>query len=286
MSQFITRLQCIAIISSTFAGTALNDFLHISDPLLATPYEFDPLGDIIEGNIQQPGGKHKPLSQTKSTDCVVFVDDVLSKIYANNEQEITENRQHLRYNSKPYHWFNRNHFTETQWLPAAQKFLTPYAPIEKTRLITQPHNASAWWNDHYTKALKITTLTPEQDQAFHKNIHTSYPSHVTLRYWPWSSIFDKNVLKHDFQPLQSHGWAVVLCVRKNWPTTGTPPTKLLISHMGFIWNKHGELLFRHASVKKGIVDVNFTDYFKENINNPTWAGLIILHPKESKSSQA
>lgn len=293
MSQFKAYLLCSITMAMLHSQPSLTNFLDISDPLLGTPYQFDPLGDPVEGNLSQPGHpSSRPTTPNATTDCVVFVDDVISQLYAltadpeNSDNSLSKRRNNierirlsLRYKKSPYSWFHRNHFTETDWLTASNRYLEPYAPHDSTLTITQDHHQNKWWENHYQKA-KAYALSAEQEQAFQENILAEYPSQVTLRYWPWNNIIDHqgNILP-TFKPCHPHRWAVVLFVRKNWPTSLDAPTPILISHLGFLWDNNGVLTLRHASVKHGVVDVPLETYLSDKTSHPSWIGLSILQPK-------
>lgn len=283
MSQFTLLYLILAIPAQLLAGTTLSDFLRVSDPMLGTPYQFDPRGDVIEGNFSQPGAMSRPVHTSESTDCLVFVNDVLSMLHANTLSEVDEIRLSLYYKKEPHHWFNRNHFTETDWLKAIQPYQTAYAPLNKTKLITQAHNARQWWKKNLQTHAN-SKLSAEQKLAFKTNIEQNYPKTVTLRYWPWDTLMRNGKLDNSNNLLQKHGWAVVLFVRKDWPSPEVSPTPLLISHMGFLWNNKGQIMLRHARLRDKVVDVPFEDYIQDKIDTPSWAGIIILHPKLKAST--
>lgn len=268
-------LGCCAALFAQTHPPSLDEFLAASDPWLGTPYLFDPVGDLIEGPWKQPGAPDRPTVPASALDCVSFVDDVLARIYGDSPTSIEVIRTHLRYQHAPYDWFHRNHFTDIDWIPAAEAYLTPYGS-EHLAHVSQRYDLPKWWQQLYEQSIKQGPLTPEQSASFEQNIQNSKIQDITLTYWPWHAVVANDTRLNRFDPLDGYGWAVVLFVRHEWPKEGQ---KLLISHLGFLWNKDDTLILRHAGRQHGVEDVPFVDYIRDKTTNASWLGVMVLRPK-------
>lgn len=271
---------CFVVLHAQTFDPDLGRFLETSDPWLGTPYAFDPVGDLIEGAWRQPGAPDRPSTPRDALDCVSFVDDTLARMYGDTSERVEVIRTHLRYASAPYDWFHRNHFTDLDWLKAAQSYLTPYVSSQMETAVLD-YDLSTWWRMQYERAKSTTQLTPEQKTSFENKMKEERRETMRLKYWPWSSIMDDHGFLKRFNPLKDYGWAVVLFVRHGWPKDDV---KLLISHMGFIWDNKGTVTLRHAGRSHGVEDVPLFSYLSDKKEHPSWIGMVVLRPKPKEST--
>lgn len=264
----------LVLITNIYAGISLSDFLETSSKMIGTKYQFSPRSDIEPGELTDPNGHS---ANNSATDCFVFINEVLSKLY-----NIDVNL--LRYKKKPYNWFNRIHFIETDWLEKTKSFLKEYTIHGETLITTQNRDEAAWFLEQQKQA---TSLNPAQIEAFSSQIRIQHQPTITLSYLPWSSIFENNEIKSSFRPFNDKKWAIALFVRNNYPKNAS--TNIAISHMAFIWDNNGVVTIRQASSLYGSVFdmplkfMNFEEEKYNKIKNPSYLGLLILQPQDVRN---
>jgi len=99
-------------------GVAPLDVFHhrldsISHSFLGRPYRFGPLG---EGDVAL--GDPAPRFRTDSFDCVTYIETMEALARTAKPDSILPVLDHIRYDRGQVAWMHRNHFTESDWLPA------------------------------------------------------------------------------------------------------------------------------------------------------------------------
>ncbi len=211
----------------------LSDFMSISDRFLGCEYVFDPLAEGISA---------------KSFDCVTFVDTVMALLYAKDDKHFERTWQKLRYQGKGVSYLQRNHIVELHWLK--RQNLKPWQPA------CCSHQEKAFIDEggFYTQLCLRKGVSDADCQPYQQRSG----KWVTL---PVIGFEELSRLHYsDFPDL-----SLVLVTRHDWPKEKAGlGTQLLVSHLGFVYRKDGQLRFRQASsVLKKVVDVNFQEYIND-----------------------
>jgi len=199
-----------------------------AEKYIGAPYVLGPLGEGATAPYDAD-----PLKRTDAFDCLTFVETVLSDARGMDLQKI-------RYFDRRVDWFNRNHWTETEWIPNA-KMLGLIRPVDfgaaaKTHAIV---DLKKWYR----------TEIPHPAGAHDRKIIESARSfQMSVPYVPRDNITPELLagMPHD---------ALVFFIRcdvKNPVVRGD-----MISHTGFLF---GGRDLMHAGEKKGVERIDLLEY--------------------------
>lgn len=185
-----------------------------------------------------------PLIRFDAFDCTTFVETVLAD---GNLEKLTK----IRYTNGIPDFINRNHFIETDWIKNNADLV--YNATEKygeTKLRTVVIDKQNWMKKNHN----IDINTPLQT--------------VELNYIPYMNISDI----HPQTPV------IILFIANTGKIRDKIGTDLAVRHMGILL-PNGVL--RHASRKAGrVVDVNFSKYIKQIMENKNNLGIMVLEIKK------
>jgi len=230
MKIFYILAFCFVGISTAFGAT-------IGERYVGARYVNNPLG---EGR----GVDTDPLIRTDAFDCTTFVETALADGDVNKLTKI-------RYKDGVVNFENRNHFTETDWLPNNANIVTDVtSKYGRTAVRRVKIDRANWLKKNYN----IDNRTARQN--------------VNLNYIPYRTIKKINNTK----PL------VVLFVGDKYKNDNSIGTDLAIMHMGFLL-PDGTL--RHASSERGrVVDTDFYEYVANRQKSPHNLGVMLLEIKK------
>lgn len=185
-----------------------------------------------------------PLIRFDAFDCTTFVETVLAD---GNVKKLNQ----IRYADGIPDFKNRNHFIETDWIKNNSNSV---------------HDAT----EKYGKT-KLRTVVIDKQKWMKKNHNidiNAQPQTVKLKYIPYKNISDI----HPKAPV------VILFISDAGKIRDKIGTDLAVRHMGILL-PNGVL--RHASRKAGrVVDVIFSEYVKQIMENKNNLGIMILEIKK------
>lgn len=256
----------------------------ISDRFMNHPYRLGALGEGEDAPYDQ-----SPLYRTDSFDCETFVDTVLAIALSNNVDEFKQCIRKVRYWQGQAKFTTRNHFTDLDWNKnnQQQRYLNditldlkdahnqPVALIA-TAIIDKP----SWYRHLTTANIKLHHPNPgEQKQRLLELQQQGSQLPVTestIPYIPLTTLFFQDGRPNKALFAQIPNAAIIEIIRPNWDLRSQIGTCLNVSHLGFVFWKNGELLFRQAStVYNKVVDVSFVDYLRKAQSSPTIKGINI-----------
>ena len=101
---------------------------------------------------------------------------------------------------------------------------------------------------------------------------------------PLAVLFDAQQKANLYLFDQIPSGAIVEIVRPNWDLTQRIGTHLNVSHMGFVFRRNGQLLFRDASgLKQSVAETPLMDYLRQYLSSPTVKGInvhVVLEPQQ------
>ena len=208
---------------------------YIGKQYLGAKYIINPLGE-------EKAPDDDPLIRTDAFDCTTFVETSLAD---GDVDKLTA----IRYKDGKIDLFNRNHFTEIDWLEN-NEFENISAMYGKTDVRKVIIDKKSWFKHVY-------------------NIETDFDKqYATIEYIPY-----KNLSKIDIQsPL------IVLFIHNGNGFKDKIGTDLAVVHMGFLL-PDGTL--RHASSSGGgVIDINFDEYVAKRKKKPNNIGVVLLGIKQ------
>lgn len=185
-----------------------------------------------------------PLIRFDAFDCATFVETVLA---GGDVKKLNK----IRYANGIPNIKNRNHFIETDWIKnnswLVQDVTREYGDVRSINVIIDKQN---WFKKNYDINLDI----PEKN--------------INLEYIPYENI---SAIKNK-KPM------IILFITKSGKIKTRIGTDLAVRHMGFLM-PNGVL--RHASKKLGhVVDVKFSEYAKQIMENKNNLGIMLLEIKK------
>lgn len=256
-------------------ATPVDRIIFISKGLLNHPYEEFISGEGAHGDIVT-----KPIWNLTKFDCMTYVETVLALSLARSQSEFNTIIKDIKYKSKPYTFFNRNHFTNVDWnhnnqkklyLKDITKSIAGNKTASQSTIIDKPswYQALATNSDLWQKysGQKLNTESAKKLKSLAKEAQSTKS---VISYIPISEIINTNGDILEKLPTIS----IVEFVRQNWDTK-VLGTDLDISHIGFLIKKDKKIVLRHASQEEKItVDVDFLSYLK-NHNDKSLVGVNI-----------
>lgn len=199
-------------------------------------------------------------------DCVTYVSTVLALAISKDPDDFERNILGINYYDAKPCFENRFHFMSCDWNVQNQK-----NGIVKdiTQLIL----------DDCKNALAIEAVGEIDKPSWYRRQNKLVPSSAQvikarILYLPLTSLFDKAQKPIEAIFSQIPQAAIIEIVRPNWDLRDKIGTRLHVSHLGFVFWKNRQLLFRHASSKQGgVVEVLLTDYLSACIDSPTIKGI-------------
>jgi hypothetical protein len=231
----------------------------LSARFLGMRYVDDPLG---EGQGRDPD----PLVRYDAADCQTFVETVLALASSRNADEAARVLQEIRYSGSVQRYEDRNHFTESQWIPNALRrgFLRDVTRevggddvVDAGKEIT----AEAW-----TKRTQSRNIDLPLEKAPIGSAH-------------FSIIPIDRILSH---AASMPSGTLMLVVRKDLPGYMTR-----ISHMGFVIHKDSATILRHAgSVAGHVVDEDIRAFLARHRKFTKWPveGVWLFAPADRASA--
>lgn len=255
---------------------------YISAYFLNKPYELGPLGEGNNAYFDQ-----SPLYRVDKFDCQTYVDTILALALANNLDEFQRCINTIRYKDGKISFISRNHFTSLDWNRnnAKQgyiKDITASVKDEQGESIAAQATAlidkSSWYQHLSLETIKLTSSTKERQKSRLdklQKIGKQFKKHyVRVAYLPLSTLFNSNKEPKAFLFAQIPNGAIIEIVRPNWDLTKQIGTALNISHLGFVFWKNNQLIFRQASsVSNKIIEIPLVDYLKSALDSPTIKGI-------------
>ena len=247
-------LLCLYLISSVTAAQNMHVLAskhsidQITEQLLGTPYLNNPLPD------------KENLLQTKSFDCMTFVNTVLA-LSTSLPQFANDQLLRLRYHSRPPSLEGRNHFVSVDWLPWLHKHRFIKNTTEKI--------ATQWHIPTHTREGLIDR------QSWFQKQH-QYTTHIPKQHTIINYI-DKDILvtqsPENLAQIPS-GTIIIFIIAPSKQTQQKLGTDLLVSHMGFVIQSHQKTWLVHASSQaKKVTKTSLYDYLKKRHPQKIWLGV-------------
>ncbi len=256
----------------------------VSGHFLGKPYRLGALGEGKNARYDQ-----SPLYRTDSFDCETFVDTVLAIALSNNMTEFKQTLRKIRYQQGQIQFIKRNHFTDLDWNRNNQHqgYLKDITPRFKdshhqkiTLLATATINKPSWYHHLTTANIKLRHPNATQQEIrlleLQKQGSQLPVAESTIPYIPLTRLFLPNGHPNKSLFAQIPNAAIIEIIRPNWDLRDQIGTCLNVSHLGFVFWKNKQLIFRQAStIYQRIVDVPLIDYLKQAQSSPTIKGINI-----------
>ena len=205
---------------------------------IGAPYVLDSLG---EG----PGAPYDsdPIHRTDAFDCLTFVETVLADARGIDLQKI-------RYSGGRVDWFERNHWTESQWIPNAEK-LNLIRPVEFDESVHSHAsvNLGEWYSEKIPPLAKVSGGEPVSVNARdRKIIESAVPFEMSVPYVPRADTTSELLsrLPRDVVVFFIKCGASTPVIRGDY-----------IAHTGFLFGGRNLV---HAGQDAGVVRVDFRGY--------------------------
>ena len=266
----------------------------ISAAFLGQPYQLGPLGEGKKARYDQ-----SPLYRTDSFDCETYVETVLAIALTNTLEGFKQCLRKIRYSQGQAKFIARNHFTDLDWNKNNQQqgYLNDITLQLKddnnqsvALMATATIDKPAWYR-HFTAA-NIKLRYPNAREQKKRLIElqqqgSQFPvSQSTLPYIPLTRLFFEDGRPNKALFAQIPNAAVIEIIRPNWDLRESIGTCLNVSHLGFVFWKNNELLFREASsIYHKVVDVSLIDYLHDALSSPTIKGINIQMVVPEKPTQ-
>ena len=238
---------------------------YFSNQFLGLPYCAGALGEGPDGQYAK-----NPLYRFDAFDCLTYVNTVLALSLADELTNFEQWMLRLNYYDAEPCYFKRYHFMSIDWNPVNQRagFIE-----DITATICDPLGHPLY---------KTATALIDKPQWFqHQGISSVIasqfkPQHAQLNFipLPLDRVYDTQIPNA----------VIIEIVRHNWGMQEKIGTELLVSHLGLVFRRGHQLLFRHASsLQKEVVEVSLHEYLEQQQNIPSVVGInmqkIIKHSK-------
>lgn len=265
---------------------ALSRLEQISGHFLGCPYLLGALGEGSAGRFDQ-----NPLYRTDAFDCLTYVNTVLALFFAENWADFQTKIIAINYRDSQLAYQNRHHFMHdwntdnatVGFLRDITQHITennqPVFRVSNT-LIDRPN----WFRHRQWEDVKLSPDIPEQErrerlEELHALAEQCLAEQSDVPYLPLACLFadDGHAKMTLFNQMPSG--AIVEIVRPNWDLREKIGTHLDISHLGFIFRKEDQLIFRDASLlKKQVADTPLIEYLKKYLDHETIKGINLQLP--------
>ncbi len=247
----------------TFSSHAIENTSHesaiesASQSFLGKPYLVDPLG---EGPSTPPDTD--PVIRFDKFDCQTFVETVLAMAWSSDSQKWKERIIQIRYKSEEVRFDNRNHFVELDWIQnnTGKKILKDITSklFPKDQLET-----------FQTEIIISNIYKPLLKQNVSSQIPREEPAKLT--------VVPLKIFLGNFDISKIPNASIIVIAHKNW-FSKTLESKLLVSHMGFVFQIGDKTSFRHAARKRQVEDAPLKDYLLKNYGASQNTGVLFLQP--------
>ena len=254
----------------------------ISAQFLNKPYLLGALGEGHQARYDQ-----SPRYRIDGFDCETFVDTVLGIALTNHFEGFEHCIQQVRYQQGKAEFITRNHFTDLDWNLNNQR--QGYLKDITSTFIDQDHRSVAqiakavidkpsWYQHFDVSKIKLIHGT-EQEQIKRLKELKSQGKHLPIRiaqiaYIPLTALFDQDGQANQILFDQIPNGAIIEIIRPNWQLKQQIGTCLNVSHLGFVFRKPKQLLFRQASSEyHQVIDVSLIDYLRKARQSPTIKGI-------------
>ncbi|KHD89736.1 MAG: hypothetical protein OM95_01295 [Bdellovibrio sp. ArHS] len=270
----LQRIFSRASQNDVFAKSLSERVDFYSSLFLGKPYLGGALG---EGSTS--AFDNDPLYRFDAFDCTTYVETVVALSLATSEEAFKKILSQVRYLNGEVSLFKRNHFTSVDWTPNAERLgvlrdITADVGAEQTSTLTTLIEKSTWFFRQAPEMVKATDQFQKKIEYIRTQTKNFANEKVRLPF------IDKKTLLANPQLLRYFPKAgVINIVRANWKVKEAIGTALDISHQGVFFERNGQIIFRHASFKRGsqfVVEIPLLDYVRNNFGDATFAGLNIL----------
>jgi hypothetical protein len=243
-----------------------SQVIKISDRFLGKPYLLGALGEGNNGDFDQ-----RPIYRDDRFDCQTLVSTVLAVLNSNSPEELEKNIIKINYQNDQVSFLTRNHFTNLDWNVKNQKngFLCdvtdkiidrekhPVFLTSKTII-----NKKAWLQKRLARNSELMRLAKQEK-----------PQLSIINYLPWKKLFPDGT--PDFYLFnQIPTPSIIEIVRPNWNLEKKIGTRLDVSHLGIVFRRDNQLIFREASsLEKKVIDLPLIEYLASLKENPTIGGI-------------
>ncbi len=213
---------------------------YYSNYFLGKPYLAGAQGEGVDGEFDR-----SPLYRFDCFDCVTYVNNVLALSLSKSSAEFERNLLKINYYNSTPTYEKRFHFMSCDWNTQNQKNKI-VKDITKTVL------------DANGEVLAIEAIGDIDKPNWYcfqkKRVPDSACVEVaSIPFLPLDKIFDAHRIADTYILSQIPHASIIEIVRPNWDLRDKIGTKLHVSHLGFVFQKNNQLVFRHASSKQSVV---------------------------------
>ena len=275
--------RCLRAAADIRADSTANLALRIerlSATLLGRAYRLDPLGEGPGAAIDPD-----PLWSLDFFDCLSLVETVLALARSLTAAQFISELQSLRYRGGEPQFGARNHFMEADWLP---QNLARGVLRDVTGSLPAPQVLAA---GVVTRRQWLEKLSTNPLQSRNGQLRQSAAAQTELRLLA-AQAPESETVSLSYARLRElaatelaitvaaipHA-AVLLIVRPNTSLFGPVGAVTQISHLGFVMQKPGATVFRHASSSRrrgGVIDVPLAAYLGQMQRTHSFSGIKVL----------
>jgi hypothetical protein len=275
--------RCLQAVADIPADSTANLALRIerlSATLLGRAYRLDPLGEGAGAAIDPD-----PLWTLDFFDCLSLVETVLALARSLTAAQFVRELQSIRYRGGEPQFGVRNHFMEADWLP---QNLARGVLVDVTGSLPAPQALAAgvvtrrqWLEKLRTNPLQSRNGQLRQSPAAQNELRqlaaqAPESEAVSLSYARLRELAAPDLAKT--VAAIPHA-AVLLIVRPNTSLFGPVGAVTQVSHLGFVLQRPGATMFRHASSRRhrgGVTDVPLEAYLGEMQRTRSFTGIKAL----------
>lgn len=267
-----------ALLGMAIEITERVDFF--SKAFLERPYLIGANGEGEEAEFDQ-----RPLFRTDFFDCLTYVNTVFALAISENLEDFRRNIVKVNYREARSVYENRHHFMSIDWNPENKKLGlieeisdTLGIPLELAE--TTIDRMGFFQHRQFQDIKRLLPLSSDEEDRLLKKMRElgknfgKQPS--CLAYLSLENLLNNHAMqKIFFEKLPSV--SLVEMVRPNWDLRDKIGTHLNVSHVGFLFKREKNLLFRHATATLGkVVEVDFWDYVEAFKLSPTLKGIAVF----------
>ncbi|CAE78567.1 N-acetylmuramoyl-L-alanine amidase-like domain-containing protein [Bdellovibrio bacteriovorus] len=247
---------------------------YFSRIFLGKPYLGGALGEGANSAYD-----NDPLYRFDAFDCTTYVETVAALTLSYGEAEFQKNMNVIRYQDGVVSLITRNHFTSVDWNPNVEKLgilrdVTAEIGLADVSTLQTLIDKKEWYKKQASAMVKVKDNEAKKVGGIIARTQAIRPQISALNFLSKEILTAKPDLLLRFPKA-----GIVNIVRKNWNVRDAIGTNLDVSHQGIIFERDGEIIFRHASYKKSsqyVVEVPLLEYVKKNFGDQTFAGLNVL----------
>ncbi len=270
-----------------------------SKAFLNRPYLDGALGEGEKGEFDQ-----NPLYRTDFFDCVTYVNTVLALSLSETLEDFKKNIVKINYRHAKPIYENRHHFMSIDWnrenedLGIIEEITDQLGmPVQIAEAII---DRGSFFRHKPLSAIKsIHKISREKETELLSKLHALgdqfKPEKSTMKYISLEDIFHESLSPEGGEkeplpplPLQERAGvrgdnilhqmlpelSLAQMIRPNWNLQEKIGTNLNVSHLGFVFNRENNLIFRHATSLQGkVLEVDFLEYLASFKNHPTLKGV-------------